>query len=139
VEAVLAGLVDRVTRRMRSARRPGRTVMLRLRFGDYTRATRSHSLARATTHTRTILDTARGLLAAARPMIDQRGLTLVGVAVGNLDNDAHQQLELPLHGHDGEGLDRAVDAVRNRFGSASVTRGVLVGRELSPSVPMLSD
>ena len=60
----------------------------RLRFDDFTRATRSHTLPRPTAQTHTILATARGLLAAATPMIEQRGLTLVGVAVANLENDA---------------------------------------------------
>ena len=40
----LVGLVDRVTRRMRAAGRVGRTVVLRLRFDDFSRATRSHTL-----------------------------------------------------------------------------------------------
>jgi DNA polymerase-4 len=47
VDASLAGLVDRVARRMRVAGRTGRTVVLRLRFGDFTRATRSHAPYRA--------------------------------------------------------------------------------------------
>ena len=46
VDAVVLGLVDRVTRRMRAARRIGRTVVLRLRFDDFSRATRSHTLPR---------------------------------------------------------------------------------------------
>ena len=44
LDASLVGLVDRVTRRMRTARRAGRTVVLRLRFDDFSRATRSHTL-----------------------------------------------------------------------------------------------
>src|SRR5438067_12124114 len=48
LDATVVGLVDRVTRRVRAARRVGRTVLLRMRFGDYTRATRSHTLALAT-------------------------------------------------------------------------------------------
>jgi DNA polymerase IV len=139
IDAVLTALVDRVTRRMRAAHRPGRTVVLRLRFGDFTRATRSRSLPQATARTQTILDTARGLLAAARPAIDQRGLTLVGVAVGGLDNGRAVQLELPFDGHDGEGLDRTLDAVRDRFGSSAVTRAGLLGQDLRPAVPILPD
>src|SRR3954471_12576634 len=54
VEASLAGLVDRVGRRMRGAGRTGRTVVLRLRFDDFTRATRSHTLPYPTASTRTI-------------------------------------------------------------------------------------
>ena len=47
-----SALVDRVTRRMRKAGRVGRTVVLRLRFDDFSRATRSHTLPHATAHTR---------------------------------------------------------------------------------------
>ena len=72
---------------MRAAGRVGRTVVLRLRFDDFSRATRSHTLPRPTAHTQTILATARGLLAAAMPMIERRGVTLVGMAVANLEND----------------------------------------------------
>ncbi|MGH8972107.1 MAG: DNA polymerase IV [Acidimicrobiia bacterium] len=139
VEAVLVALVDRVTRRMRAAGRAGRTVMLRLRFGDYTRATRSHTLDRATWDTHTILSTASGLLTASRPLIDQRGLTLVGVAVGNLEGDDAIQLPLPFDHHRRHALDAALDEVRGRFGSAAVTRAVLLGRDLRPSVPLLPD
>jgi DNA polymerase-4 len=139
IDAVLAGLVDRVTRRMRKAKRIGRTVVLRLRFDDYTRATRSHTLPCATAHTQTMLDTARGLLAAAKPMIDRQGLTLVGFAVGNLDDDRVVQLELPFDRDGGHDLDVALDAVRERFGSSAVTRATLVGRELGIAMPMLPD
>jgi DNA polymerase-4 len=139
IEATLAALVDRVTRRMRAADRAGRTVTLRLRFGDFTRATRSRSLLKATMQTRTVLDTARQLLSEARPLIDGRGLTLVGVAVSNLDRDGFVQLELPFAGPDESPLDAALDAVRDRFGSTAVTRAVNLGRDLSPSVPILSD
>src|SRR4051794_31194662 len=96
VDAVLVGLVDRVTRRMRTAGRIGRTVLLRLRFDDFSRATRSHTLPFATAHTQTILATARGLLATATPMIEGRGLTLVGIAVANLENYVPAQLVLPF-------------------------------------------
>ena len=57
----LVGLVDRLTRRMRTARRVCRTVTLRLRFGDFSRATRSHTMPYATAETPAILATARGL------------------------------------------------------------------------------
>jgi DNA polymerase-4 len=139
VEATLAALVDRVTRRMRGANRAGRTVTLRLRFADFTRATRSRSLLKATMQTATVLQTARALLAEARPLIAERGLTLVGIAVSNLDSDGYVQLELPFDGPDESPLDSALDAVRDRFGGKSVTRAVNLGQDLSPSVPILSD
>jgi DNA polymerase-4 len=136
---VLIGLVDRVTRRMRTAGRVGRTVVLRLRFVDFSRVTRSHTLPRATSHTQTILATVRWLLATAMPLIERRGLTLVGIAVANLEDDRAVQLGLPFDRQSGIDLDAAVDEVRERFGSAAVTRAVLLGRELRPSMPLLPD
>src|SRR4051794_3977330 len=137
VEASLAGLVDRVGRRMRVAGRTGRTVVLRLRFDDFTRATRSHTLPYPTASTRTILEAARALLALARPLIAERGITLVGVAVTTLADGRSFQPMLPFE-RDTDALDAALDEVRLRFGSAAVTRAVLLGRNPAP-VPLLSD
>jgi DNA polymerase-4 len=139
VDAILLGLVDRVTRRMRRARRAGRTVVLRLRFDDYSRATRSHTLQRATAETQEILTTSRWLMTTARPLIERHGLTLVGVAVGNLEDDSHVQLTLPLDRHSNAALDAALDEVRARFGSAAVSRAVLLGRDQGFVMPMLPD
>jgi DNA polymerase-4 len=139
VAAVLAGLVDRVTRRMRAAGRVGRTVLLRLRFDDFSRATRSRTLLLPTAHTATILAAERELLAAAWPLIRAQGLTLVGVAVGNLDSREAAQPPLPFDRLGGAELDTAVDAVRDRFGSAAVTRAALLGRDPGLTVPLLPD
>jgi DNA polymerase-4 len=138
VDAAIVELVDRVTRRMRDADRIGRTITLRLRFGDFTRVTRSHTIDKATAHTRTILDVAQDLMAAAQPLIDENGLTLVGIAVGNLDDEA-DQLPLPFTRASGDALDTALDDVRERFGSAAITRAVQLGREQGISVPLLPD
>jgi DNA polymerase IV len=137
VEADLVALVDRVTRRMRAAGRVGRTVMLRLRFDDFSRATRSHTLPRATAQTQMILATARELLRNARPAIERQGLTLVGVTVANLDDNGANQLTLPLDPQ--SALDLALDEVRDRFGAAAVTRAVLLGRKPDLAVPLLPD
>jgi DNA polymerase-4 len=139
IDAVLVALVDRVTRRMRAAGRIGRTVVLRLRFDDFSRATRSHTLPHATAHTETILATARWLLMTAMPVIERQGITLVGVAVGNLEGDGAVQLTLPLDRHSGGALDAALDSVRERFGGAAITRAVLLGRDQGLSVPLLPD
>jgi DNA polymerase IV len=139
LDAVVVGLVDRVTRRMRHADRIGRTVVLRLRFDDYTRATRSHTLPWPTAHTETILAAVRALVAATLPTIASRGITLVGVAVGNLSNDDVVQLPLPFHRRAGDALDEALDEVRERFGSQAVTRTVLLHRGEGLSVPLLPD
>ncbi|RQX15098.1 DNA polymerase IV [Micromonospora ureilytica] len=138
LDAILAGLVDRVSRRMRAAGRSGRTVVLRLRFGDYTRATRSHTVGKATADTAPLLAAARALLRTALPEIDRRGVTLIGVSVGNLDDNPVQP-ELPFQPDPGSSLDAAVDAVRDRFGSAALTRAVLLGREPGVEMPLLPD
>jgi DNA polymerase IV len=138
LDAVLIGLVERVARRMRGAGRAGRTVVLRLRFDDFTRATRSHTLPWPTSHSATILVTARALLATAMPMIRRQGITLVGVAVANLDDSGVIQLTLPFERHNGD-LDAALDQVRERFGTDAVTRAVLLGRDQGLTVPLLPD
>ncbi|WP_197376391.1 DNA polymerase IV [Mycolicibacterium baixiangningiae] len=140
VDAVVVNLVDRITRRMRTAGRTGRTVVLRLRFDDFSRVTRSHTMPRATASTEAVLAAARGLVAAAAPEIAQRGLTLIGFAVSNIDRDGAQQLELPFSPvHDTVALDAAVDQVRTRYGNLAVTRGVLLGRDPGLEMPMLPD
>ncbi|MGH2846689.1 MAG: DNA polymerase IV [Thermoleophilaceae bacterium] len=139
IDAVLVALVDRVARRLRAARRVCRTVMLRLRFGDFERATRSHTLLEATARTEPILATARGLLAAAMPTVERRGLTLVGLSLANLEDDHAVQLALPLDGERATALDATLDRVRERFGSDAITRAVLVGREKGVSMPLLPD
>jgi DNA polymerase-4 len=139
VDASLVALVDRVTRRMRVAGRAGRTVVLRFRFDDFSRATRSHTLPRATAGTQAILTTARGLLTAAVPLIERRGITLIGVAVGNLEDGRALQLALPLESHSSDALDAALDEVRQRFGAAAVTRAVLLDRREGVVMPLLPD
>jgi len=136
---VLVGIVDRVTRRLRAARRVGRTVVLRLRFDDFSRATRSRTLPEATAHTPTILTAARALLVEVWPTVERQGLTLVGLAVTNLDNADAVQLALPFDRRAGDALDAALDGVRDRFGSKAVVRAVLLGRDPGWSVPMLPD
>jgi DNA polymerase IV len=138
IDEVLIALVDRVTRRLRLARRVGRTVMLRLRFDDFSRATRSHTLARPTDETWVILVTTRWLLETAIPLIEERGLTLVGITVGDLQNADAVQLRLPLDPH-GSALDAAIDDVRARFGPRALTRAVLLGRDERAAPPLLPD
>ncbi|BBZ30922.1 DNA polymerase IV [Mycolicibacterium madagascariense] len=140
IDAVVVNLVDRITRRMRKSDRTGRTVVLRLRFDDFSRVTRSHTLPRATAATDVILSAARALVAAAAPLIAERGLTLVGFAVSNIDREGAQQLELSFDAEpDRLALDSAVDEVRQRFGNGSLTRGVLLGRDPGLEMPTLPD
>jgi DNA polymerase-4 len=124
---------------MRSAERSGRTVTLRLRFDDFTRATRSHTLPQATDQTRAILITARALLRAAHPLIATQGLTMIGISVGNLENEAARQLALPFDKAANNELDSALDQVKDKFGTDAITRGVLLGKRQGLEMPMLPD
>jgi DNA polymerase IV len=138
IDAVIVNLIDRITGRMRAADRTGRTVLLRLRFEDFSRATRSHTLPWATSSTQPILAVARELVASATPLIAQRGLTLVGFAVSGIDRTGTEQLMLPFTGEPCS-VDAAVDAVRRRYGKSALTRAVLVGRDPGIEVPHLPD
>jgi DNA polymerase IV len=141
VDAVVVNLIDRITGRMRAAGRTGRTVTLRLRFDDFGRATRSRTLPLATSSTQPILAAARQLVAAAAPIIAQRGLTLVGFAVSGIDRTGAQQLMLPFDEGSAalERTDAAVDEIRRRYGRSALTRAVLVGRDPGLEMPHLPD
>lgn len=139
LDADLIALVDRLARRLRAAHRVCRTVVLRLRFDDFTRATRSHTLPEATADTGTMLAAARALLAAAMPMIRDQGITLIGVSFTNPHDDGAIQLALPFDDSLGSSIDATLDTVRDRFGSSAITRGVLLGRHEGFRVPLLPD
>jgi len=139
IDAILLALVDRLARRLRAAHRVCRTVILRLRFADFSRGTRSHTLPQATAQTQAILDVARGLLATATPLIETHGLTLVGLSLTGLEDDNAVQLALPFERRHDAALDAALDEVRDRFGSVAVTRGVLLGRSPGVVMPLLPD
>jgi len=137
LDAILRDIVDRVTHRMRQADRVGRTVVLRFRFDDFSRATRSHTLPMATAETEQILRAADDLLRSMQPTIRTHGITLLGLSVTNLTDASAVQLALPFA--DGTALDGALDGVREKFGSSSIGRATNVGRDTGMSVPMLPD
>jgi DNA polymerase IV len=139
LDATVVALVDRLGRRLRAAQRVCRTVGLRLRFADFSRAVRSHTMTEATAQTQKILTVARGLLAAATPTIERRGITLVGIALSNLEDDRAVQLALPLDELRTSALDATLDELRDRFGANAVTRAVLLGRDQGMTVPLLPD
>jgi DNA polymerase-4 len=136
VDAALVALVDRVTGRLRKAERVARTVVLRLRFDDFKRATRSRTLGEPTDRTETVLAAARVLLEAAQPLIEQRGITLVGVAMTNVEDRGAAQL--PLDDRTAL-LDSTLDELRERYGTEVITRAVLIDRDETPRLPMLPD
>jgi DNA polymerase-4 len=139
VDAILVAIVDRVARRLRTGKRVCRTVVLRLRFSDFSRATRSQTMPQATARTQKILTAARELLVAAEPLIEVQGLTLVGISLTNLEDEDRVQLALPFERRHDAALDLALDEVRDRFGSKAITRAVLLGRDPGISMPLLPD
>ncbi|AVL99128.1 DNA polymerase IV [Gordonia iterans] len=146
VETTLIAIVDGLGKRLRGADRLCRTVVLRLRFDDYERATRSRSFSEPTDSTAAILASARGLFDEARPLIRDRGCTLIGLSLANLVRQGALQLALPFDEETGEvgvnhaaDLDLAIDDLKNRFGRDAVTRGRLVGRHHGDDAPMLPD
>ncbi|AUN42110.1 DNA polymerase IV [Tsukamurella tyrosinosolvens] len=140
IEGTALAIVDRLGERLRAAGRVTRTVELRLRFDDFTSVTRSRSLREPTDRTEVVLATARGLLDEAMPLVRERGCTLIGLSLANLENHGAVQLALPFDGgeHDAD-LDLAMDSLRTRYGRAAVTRGSLLHRPLGPDAPMLTE
>jgi DNA polymerase-4 len=137
LDPTVLAIMDRLGRRLRNAGRECRTVVLRMRFDDFARATRSLTLPAATAHTPTLVGAARELLLAAMPLVRERGLTLIGYSLTNLADIGGVQLVLPLDRR--RGLDEALDRVRERFGSSAITRAVLLGRDTGYSMPLLPD
>jgi DNA polymerase-4 len=138
IDSSVIAIVDRISRRLRAGRRACRTVVLRLRFDDFTRATRSLTMPRLTDQSEAILTAARTLFTASIPVIERRGITLVGISLTNLEHAGRVQLTLTEDWRP-YALDAALDEVRERFGSSSVTRGVLVGRDAGFAMPLLPD
>jgi DNA polymerase-4 len=141
VEALLLGIVDRVTRRMRNAGRIGRTVTVRFRFDDFTRATRARTLPHPTAATGPVGDVALAILREASPTIAAKGLTLIGLSVAGLADVSAgvEQLLLPFGRTDRSGLDAMLDDLRERFGNRAIMRASLLGRPAGLEVPKLPD
>jgi DNA polymerase-4 len=139
IDALAAGLVDRTARRLRRAGKICGTVSISLRFDDMKRAGRSHSFPSATNQTEVILAAVRNLLDGTAELIDQHGITLLGVSLEKLTSDDAVQLGFNLDGSDNSALDAAIDDVRDRFGADAITRASLVESGSGVSVPILPD
>jgi DNA polymerase-4 len=139
LDLMLTQIVDRLARRLRDGDRACRTVVLRLRFGDFAKATRSHTVGAATDRTAVLLAVAQGLLSGALPEIADRGITLLGVSLTQLRRAGDLQPELPIDWGEGVRLDTVLDAVREKFGAASVARAAHLGRDPGWSTPLLPE
>ena len=140
-------LADRVASRLRAKSRPGRTVTLRVRFGDLRSVTRSVTLDAPISATVILAEIAEELVRkvlAQHP--DEKTISLVAISVSHLQKLWDVQLELPLGLEDEEHrpgskrgvahwmADRAIDVIRDRFGSEAIGYGS-VALEASRSVP----
>ncbi|MFJ3473950.1 DNA polymerase IV [Microbacterium maritypicum] len=139
LDLILTQIVDRLGRRLRDGDRVCRTVVLRLRFGDFSKATRSRSLRAPTDRTAVLLALARTLLAAAQSEITDRGITLIGISLSQLDRADRVQPELPIDWGDEARLDTVLDTLRDRYGSTSVSRAAQLGRDPGWSSPTLPE
>lgn len=139
LDLILTQIVDRLARRLRDRDRTCRTIVLRLRFGDFARATRSRTLPFPSDRTSVLLSVARALLAATQAEIAERGITLIGLSLSQLGRTDSFQPELPIDWEDGARLDTVLDAVRDRFGAASVSRAAHLGRDPGLSAPLLPE
>lgn len=137
LETIIASLVDRAAPRLRASGRSARTVELTIRFGDYSKITRSKTLPGTATATDEFVAALRLLLAGEIDEIHERGITLIGISLSNLEQG--DQLELPLDGRRRAEVDATVDAVRERFGGGAIGRGAMVGKDEGFAAPKVED
>jgi DNA polymerase-4 len=143
----LRHLADRVASRLRAKSRPGRTVTVRVRFADLRSVTRSVTLDAPILATAILAETAEELVhKALADHPDEKTISLLAISVSQLEMQAQVQLELPLgladdgrrpgsrRGMARQTADRAIDAIRDRFGWEAVGYGS-VALELSRNIP----
>lgn len=123
----LVRLTEATASRLRKAGVAGRTIQVKVKFGDFRTVTRSETLPEAVDEPHAILRVARRLLATVDPT---PGVRLLGVSVSTLAEDAARQLTLDdaLAGGERSTVTQAVDDLRERFGDAAVVPASLAAR-----------
>ncbi len=119
--AELVALSDSVASRLRASGVAGRTVTIKVRFGDFTTITRSHTLASPIDSGVVLAREAKRLLEA----VDVApGVRLIGLGVSELEDPSHRQLSLDDAGDPSwQEVDRAIDRIRDRFGTEAIHPG----------------
>jgi len=117
IEREALRLCDQVAARLATSRLSGQTIILKVRFGDFSTISRSSRQSVPVAHTADIWDTARGLL--TRAGIGNRSVRLLGIAVSDLVDTADAR-QLAFGAERRDAAAEAVNEVRERFGSASV-------------------
>lgn len=126
LERELVQFADSVASRLRAQGVVGRTVQLKIRFGDFTTITRSTTLAVAVDDSRSLLEAGRSLLALVDPA---QGVRLLGLSVSGLSSDASRQLTFDeaISGPGWQQADRTIDEIRARFGDEAIGPAVASG------------
>jgi len=129
MEDALLRLSDRLSARLNAANLAGRTVTLKLRFGDFTTVTRSLTTPGAIDHTPDLWDAARLLF--EKISLERRGVRLLGIGVSTLGpREAPRQLSMEHPGRDA--VAAAAEGVRERFGESAVIPARLARPKKSP-------
>jgi DNA polymerase-4 len=123
----LVRLGDSVASRLRAAGMAGRTVTIKVRFGDFRTITRSTTLPTAVDTGPDVLRAATGLLQKVDP---SQGVRLLGVHVSQLVERTARQLSLDdVDDPSWDEATGAVDAIRARFGADAIVPASLAGPE----------
>ena len=122
MEVALKKLIDRVGTRLRKSGQVARGVSIKLRFRDFATITRQHTLTTPSDGDQTIYQTAQALLLTAMRERNE-SIRLIGISVTGLDQRATQLSLLDSHSKTDSDTSLALDAIRERFGFESISRG----------------
>ncbi len=121
----LVRLADATAARLRRHRAAGRTITIKVRFGDFRTITRSSTLPTAVSSGPSITRVAKELLDGVDP---GQGVRLLGVSVSHLVIDTGRQLSFEDAVAAGwDDASAAVDQVRARFGDDAVVPAAVTG------------
>ncbi|MFM1917573.1 MAG: polymerase [Actinomycetota bacterium] len=127
LRARIAALADQVGHRLRRAGYRSRTLVLKVRFGDFSTITRSRTLVEPTDVGQVIYSATWELFRSLG--LERAQIRLVGVRAEKLvpANDTPEQLAFDSRDHGRRDAELAVDGLRNRFGDSAVVPGRLIG------------
>jgi DNA polymerase-4 len=118
-------LAERTAASLRKRGLRGRTVSIKVRFGDFTTITRSRTLPVATDVAQEIYRTAGQLLDDETP---PGAIRLIGVRVEQLGEEGAEQLVLDAPERGWRDAEAAADVARGKFGHAAVRPASLLGK-----------
>ena len=120
LRAVILRLSETVGRRLRKAGLAGHTIRIKVRWPDFTTLTRQVRLDQPTDRERTIFDESCKLF--QEEWKKGQAVRLLGVGVSGLDKPIHQLDLFDRKWDRDEGLQQAIDSIRDRYGPDSVRR-----------------